>query len=113
MGTIGFGEVLFLALLGLLLFGPEKLPEMARGLGRVVGRVREEATGTLDELRRSADVDELRGVAGDLGRASDELRRAGADLTAAPGQRRAAPADSATGNGARGAGAPPYDPEAT
>ena len=33
-GFIGLPEIMLLALLALLLFGPKKLPEMGRGLGK-------------------------------------------------------------------------------
>jgi Tat protein translocase TatB subunit len=34
--NIGFGEMLFLFVLGLLLFGPKKLPEIGRHLGKAM-----------------------------------------------------------------------------
>lgn len=44
---VGFGELLFLAILALLVFGPRRLPEIARGLGRFLRQVRQ-ATGEVD-----------------------------------------------------------------
>ena len=35
--NLGFGEMLFLFVLGLLLFGPKKLPEIGRQLGKFMG----------------------------------------------------------------------------
>jgi sec-independent protein translocase protein TatA len=34
MGSIGYGEVLLIFIIALLLFGPEKLPELGKALGR-------------------------------------------------------------------------------
>lgn len=73
MGSIGFGEVAFLAVLGLLIFGPDRLPEIARNVGKAIGALKREANATLDELKRSADFDEFRAV-------TDEMRQTGSSL---------------------------------
>ena len=51
---IGFQEVLVIGVLFLILFGPSKLPQMARDLGRFV-----------NEARRSVDEFKSELVAGD------------------------------------------------
>src|SRR5579864_2555041 len=38
--SMSFSEMAFLFLLGLILFGPKKLPEMSRQLGRLLGELR-------------------------------------------------------------------------
>ncbi len=43
-GSLGIWEIVFIVILGLLVFGPRKLPEISRTIGR-----------TLGELRRSAE----------------------------------------------------------
>ncbi|UUZ86507.1 twin-arginine translocase TatA/TatE family subunit [Paenibacillus sp. P26] len=35
-GNIGFSELLLIGLIALILFGPHKLPELGRSLGRMV-----------------------------------------------------------------------------
>lgn len=57
MGNIGPGEVLLLAALGLLIFGPKKLPEISRSLGRALREFRR-ATGELTEELK-AGIDDL------------------------------------------------------
>jgi sec-independent protein translocase protein TatB len=76
----GFWEWLTLAVLALLIFGPERLPKVARTAGQMVAKFRAEARATLDELKVAADLhdvtsvrDELRETARDL-RASTDLR---------------------------------------
>lgn len=54
---IGFQEVLVVAVLFLILFGPSKLPQMARDLGKFVN----EARRSMDEFKSeivAADDDE-------------------------------------------------------
>ena len=44
-GFIGFPEILMLGLLALVLFGPKRLPEMGRGLGKGMREFKESITG--------------------------------------------------------------------
>jgi sec-independent protein translocase protein TatA len=48
LGTIGFTEILVILLVILLLFGPNKLPELIRNIGKGV-----------HELKKSINVDEI------------------------------------------------------
>ncbi|HEX4494407.1 MAG TPA: twin-arginine translocase TatA/TatE family subunit [Thermoanaerobaculia bacterium] len=49
MGSLGLPEIAFIVLVALLIFGPKKLPE----LGRTVGRGMAEFRRATDELKRS------------------------------------------------------------
>jgi sec-independent protein translocase protein TatB len=57
--NVGFGELLVLVLVCLVVFGPERLPEVARQLGRFVGRIRLTTQRLLDELKNEAELREL------------------------------------------------------
>lgn len=128
--TPGFAEVVFLLLLALLIFGPEKLPNMARTAGRTLSRFKAEATSTLDELKDSVDVDELRQTANvdELREVADELRTTSAELERSTGTSWSGTSRSLRGPagghgpaavGAEGAEAEerdepaPFDPDAT
>lgn len=116
--TPGFWEILVLGVLALLIFGPDRLPGMARNAGRMVARFKREASSTLEELKRAADLDELRGVADELRSAGSDLRSTGTDLQRAGAdiKRSASLSGSppAVGSGDEPADpAPPYDPDAT
>lgn len=50
MFDIGTGELLTLAIVALLIFGPERLPEMAAKAGRLVRQLRSMADGARNEL---------------------------------------------------------------
>jgi sec-independent protein translocase protein TatB len=71
---VGFWELMMLAVLALLIFGPERLPEIARTVGRVVGQVRREATSTFDALKAEVELDELTSFTDDLQREREALR---------------------------------------
>ena len=64
--NIGLGELLFIALIALVVLGPERLPEMMRRLGRVTGQIRALSA----EFQRQLD-EETR----DLRQPFDEARR--------------------------------------
>ena len=80
MSAPGFWEWAFLAVLGLLIFGPERLPKMAQNAGQMIAKFKREAAGTLDELKAAAELDEFTGVARELRETGQDLRRS-VDLT--------------------------------
>lgn len=57
MFDIGLGELLALAVIGLVVFGPEKLPKAAADAGRWVRQLRVMASNAKQELADSAGVD--------------------------------------------------------
>lgn len=48
MGDLSFAELLVIFLVIIILFGPKKIPEIARGLGLVIRKTR----GTLEEIKQ-------------------------------------------------------------
>ena len=52
-GPLGFWEVLIILVLALLIFGPKKLPEMGRTIGRALGEFRRAS----NDLKRSLDAE--------------------------------------------------------
>jgi sec-independent protein translocase protein TatA len=51
MGNIGFGEVLIIALVIMVLFGTKKLPEFGTALGEFVKRFKEAAREVNDGIK--------------------------------------------------------------
>jgi sec-independent protein translocase protein TatA len=49
-GNIGMSELLIILIVVLLLFGPKKLPELARGLGRSIQEFKKAADDVKKEL---------------------------------------------------------------
>jgi Tat protein translocase TatB subunit len=58
MFGIGGQEIVIIGLLFLVIFGPSKLPQMARDLGRFVGEARRSVDEFKDELTAASDEDE-------------------------------------------------------
>lgn len=59
MFDIGGGEFVGLVLLGLLLFGPDRLPALARDAATTIKKIRSFASSTTSELRQNLDIDDL------------------------------------------------------
>ena len=57
MFDIGIGEIIVLAVIGLLIFGPERLPKAAADAARMLKQVRSMAAGARKELSDSAGLD--------------------------------------------------------
>lgn len=53
MGPLGVPEMLFILLIALLIFGPKRLPEFGRTIGRALGEFRRATT----DLKQSIDVE--------------------------------------------------------
>lgn len=53
MFGLGFSEILILAVLGLVLLGPEQLPEVARTLGRFFNDLKRSTDEITDEFKKS------------------------------------------------------------
>ena len=56
-GFIGVPELLLLGLVALLLFGPKRLPEMGRGLGKGMREFKDSVTGITDLSPTPATVE--------------------------------------------------------
>lgn len=55
-GFIGMPEILLLGLVALIIFGPKRLPEMGRGLGKGLREFKESVSG--DHLKENHGFDE-------------------------------------------------------
>lgn len=60
MFDIGFLELVVVAVVALLVFGPERLPKVARDAGRWVGRARRMVNQFSSEMERQIELEELR-----------------------------------------------------
>jgi TatA/E family protein of Tat protein translocase len=59
MGPLGFTEIAFIFVLALLIFGPKKLPEIGRTLGRGVAEFRKATTELKRSINNELALDEI------------------------------------------------------
>lgn len=109
--NLGFPEMLFLGLLALLLFGPRRLPEMGRQIGKALSQFKrastEFQTQLEDEVRQlEVQEDSQRSIAppappeGSVAQAASSSSSAGPSASADPP---ATPPPPASSNGSDGA----------
>ena len=60
MFDIGFSELVVIALVALLVIGPERLPKVARTLGHLLGRMQRYVNDVKADISREMELDELR-----------------------------------------------------
>jgi sec-independent protein translocase protein TatB len=60
MFDIGFSEILVIAVVALIVIGPEKLPGVARTLGHLFGRMQRYVNDVKADIQREMELDELK-----------------------------------------------------
>ncbi len=60
MFDIGFSEILVIAVVALIVIGPERLPKVARTLGHLFGRMQRYVNDVKADISREMELDELR-----------------------------------------------------
>lgn len=71
--SLGFGEIIVLALLAIIVVGPKDLPKLMRTLGQIMGRVRAMGQEFKDAFNEMDADDEI----GAMRREIEELKRLG------------------------------------
>jgi len=52
-GGIGGGEIILVLIIVLILFGGERMPELARSLGKTLREIKKATSGVEDEIKRA------------------------------------------------------------
>lgn len=66
MFDIGFSEILLIAVVALIVIGPERLPGVARTLGHLFGRMQRYVNDVKADIQREMDLEELRKLRQDV-----------------------------------------------
>jgi Tat protein translocase TatB subunit len=74
VGSLGGAELVFVLVLALLLFGPRRLPQIARTIGKTVGDLRKATTDFKSNLEREVDLTEVRDLHGNIKSAGREIK---------------------------------------
>ena len=137
MFDVGFSELMVIAVVALIVIGPERLPRVARTMGHLFGRLQRYVNDVKADINREIELDELRkfrstvedaargfegtvnttvdSVQSEVSKTESELTRI-EDTAAAPSGAPSAPAGAASqpgevGRGPQGGAPPP--PEKT
>lgn len=78
-GSIGVPELILIFVLALLLFGPRKLPDIGKSLGRAMGEFRRASNDLRRSLEEEVAADELKAARAEVSAAAEELTGAGRD----------------------------------
>src|SRR5258706_11270185 len=60
MFDVGFSEIVVIAVVALIVIGPERLPKVARTLGHLFGRMQRYVNDVKADISREMELDELR-----------------------------------------------------
>lgn len=59
MFGLGMSEIIFLAVLALIVIGPKELPQVARTIGRFLNELKRSTSSLTDELKEQARIDRI------------------------------------------------------
>lgn len=68
MFEVGFSEIIVIAVVGLIVIGPDKLPKIARTYGLLYGRVQRYVTGIKQDMEREVALDQMKKATADAQR---------------------------------------------
>ncbi len=73
MFDIGFSELVIIAIVALIVLGPERLPKAARTMGHLFGRLQRYVNEVKSDINREMELDELRKLQQQVQSAAHEL----------------------------------------
>ncbi len=75
MFEVNFSEILVIMVVALVVIGPERLPQVARTLGRMWGKLQRYVNQIKQEVNSSMEVEELRAMERKIKAEADALER--------------------------------------
>src|SRR5213080_2589483 len=88
MFDIGFSEIVVIAVVALIVIGPERLPKVARTLGHMFGRLQRYVNEVKADISREMELDELRKLQAQVQSAASDIEQSVTQATRS-GSRRA------------------------
>ncbi len=74
MFDISFAELMMIAIVGLLVIGPEKLPKVARTLGAYTGRLQRYVSQVKEEVNREVRFEELQALQEEIKEGANQVK---------------------------------------
>ena len=75
MFDIGFSEIVVIAVVALIVIGPERLPKTARTLGHLFGRLQRYVNDVKSDISREMELEELRKLQQEMKSAASDLEQ--------------------------------------
>jgi len=73
MFDLGFSELMVIALVALVVIGPERLPRVARTMGHLAGRLQRYVADVKADINREVELDELRKMRDSMQSAASDM----------------------------------------
>ncbi|WP_420223675.1 Sec-independent protein translocase protein TatB [Pigmentiphaga litoralis] len=74
MFDVSFTEMLVIAVVALVVIGPERLPKVARTVGHLLGRAQRYVSDVKGDIRREMELDELRNLRSEMEEAARTIK---------------------------------------
>ncbi|MDZ4099074.1 MAG: Sec-independent protein translocase protein TatB [Methylophilaceae bacterium] len=75
MFDIAFTELVIIAIVALIVIGPEKLPKVARTLGSLAGRMQRYVSTVKQDIERELKLDDLKKLQQDIQQGSQDVKQ--------------------------------------
>ncbi|WP_126446873.1 Sec-independent protein translocase protein TatB [Sulfuricystis multivorans] len=75
MFDIGFSELMVIALVGLIVIGPERLPRVARTVGHLLGRLQRYVSDVKNDISREMQIEDLKRLQAQVAEQARSLER--------------------------------------
>jgi sec-independent protein translocase protein TatB len=71
---VGFSELIVIAVIALVVIGPEKLPKVARAVGAITGRLQRYVNGIKADIEREMQMEELQKLQQEIRQSASEVQ---------------------------------------
>ena len=75
MFDVGFSELLVIAIVALVIIGPERLPKVARTAGHLLGRLQRYVSDVKSDINREMQLEELKKLQADMQDSARNIER--------------------------------------
>lgn len=75
MFDVGFTELMVIALVGLIVIGPERLPKVARTAGHLLGRLQRYVSDVKSDINREMQLEDLKKLQAEVAEQARDVER--------------------------------------